>query len=250
MDQDKNYNLFLEFIFRYRESGFRGIDRSDPFIKKIEALTEKNDQFFIIADFIKIEILWSSKRSLHIMGVPPDQFNPYLPFEATHMQDKSKHAAGRTKVFEMVNRFFVAKRGEILLSGDLRIRNGEGVYNNILFQLYVFYCPVNNTVFLFELHTVINSFNEYKRGNHYYFGDNFSNFRYPDKELLKIGSMFSRREKEIIKLVEKGMTSKDIADRLYISIYTVNTHRTNILRKSGCLTFSELIHNVKESGLL
>ena len=41
----------------------------------------------------------------------------------------------------------------------------------------------------------------------------------------------SQREKEIVICVVKGMTNKEIADRLYLSVHTVNTHRRNIARK-------------------
>lgn len=41
----------------------------------------------------------------------------------------------------------------------------------------------------------------------------------------------SLREKEIISCVVKGMTNKAIADKLYLSIHTVITHRRNIARK-------------------
>lgn len=41
----------------------------------------------------------------------------------------------------------------------------------------------------------------------------------------------SQREKEIIVCVVKGMTNKEIADKLYLSIHTVITHRRNIARK-------------------
>ena len=41
----------------------------------------------------------------------------------------------------------------------------------------------------------------------------------------------SQREKEIVTCVVKGMTNKEIADRLFLSIHTVNTHRRNIARK-------------------
>ncbi len=41
----------------------------------------------------------------------------------------------------------------------------------------------------------------------------------------------SQREKEIITLVVKGLTNKEIADRLFISVHTVMTHRRNIARK-------------------
>ncbi|ADV43378.1 response regulator transcription factor [Bacteroides helcogenes] len=41
----------------------------------------------------------------------------------------------------------------------------------------------------------------------------------------------SQREREIITCVVKGMTNKAIADKLYLSIHTVITHRRNIARK-------------------
>lgn len=41
----------------------------------------------------------------------------------------------------------------------------------------------------------------------------------------------TQREKEIISLVVKGMTNQEIADRLFLSIHTVITHRRNIARK-------------------
>lgn len=41
----------------------------------------------------------------------------------------------------------------------------------------------------------------------------------------------SQREKEIVILVVKGMTNREIADRLFLSVHTVNTHRRNIARK-------------------
>lgn len=41
----------------------------------------------------------------------------------------------------------------------------------------------------------------------------------------------SAREKEILVCVVKGMTNREIADRLYLSTHTVVTHRRNITRK-------------------
>jgi DNA-binding NarL/FixJ family response regulator len=41
----------------------------------------------------------------------------------------------------------------------------------------------------------------------------------------------SHREKEIIACVAKGMTNKDIAEKLFLSLHTVITHRRNIARK-------------------
>ena len=41
----------------------------------------------------------------------------------------------------------------------------------------------------------------------------------------------SSREKEIISLVVKGLTNQEIADKLFLSVHTVMTHRRNIARK-------------------
>ena len=43
--------------------------------------------------------------------------------------------------------------------------------------------------------------------------------------------ILSKREKEIIQLIRQGLTSHEIANKLFLSTYTVDTHRRNILRK-------------------
>jgi DNA-binding NarL/FixJ family response regulator len=43
----------------------------------------------------------------------------------------------------------------------------------------------------------------------------------------------SAREKDVIRLVKEGLTTKEIADRLNISFYTAETHRKNIKLKIG-----------------
>ncbi|MEO5967719.1 MAG: LuxR C-terminal-related transcriptional regulator [Ferruginibacter sp.] len=43
--------------------------------------------------------------------------------------------------------------------------------------------------------------------------------------------LLSLREIEVIKLIRLGLLSKEIADKLFISVRTVETHRANILKK-------------------
>ena len=75
-------------------------------------------------------------------------------------------------------------------------------------------------------------------------------FRYPDDQLLMLGHVYSDREFEIIKLIETGMSSEEIAEKLFLSVHTVNTHRRNILEKSGKPSLSELIYDLMERGVL
>ncbi len=50
----------------------------------------------------------------------------------------------------------------------------------------------------------------------------------------------SQREITIIKLIVRGLTHQEIADKLFLSIHTVNTHRKNINKKLGIKTVSGL----------
>ncbi len=50
----------------------------------------------------------------------------------------------------------------------------------------------------------------------------------------------SDREKTILTLVAKGMTNKEIAEKLFLSAHTVITHRKNITSKLGIKTISGL----------
>ena len=59
-----------------------------------------------------------------------------------------------------------------------------------------------------------------------------------------------RREMEILRLIQRGFLSKEIADKLCISIHTVHIHRQNLLRKLGVQNSLEAIRLGQESGLL
>lgn len=52
-----------------------------------------------------------------------------------------------------------------------------------------------------------------------------------DEEDENSAGTLSQREKEIVVCVVKGMTNKEIADKLFLSVHTVITHRRNIARK-------------------
>ena len=96
----------------------------------------------------------------------------------------------------------------------------------------------------------ISDFDKIHKGFHYYIGNDPKVFRFPDEELLSTGSIFSHTELRIIELIEQGMSTKEIAEKLFRSPLTINTHRTNIIKKSGKTSTTEVIREMKEQGLL
>jgi DNA-binding NarL/FixJ family response regulator len=62
-------------------------------------------------------------------------------------------------------------------------------------------------------------------------------------------NQLSEREIEVINLIRDGMSSKEIADKLAISIKTVEVHRHNILKKLKVKNTASLINYINSSGL-
>jgi DNA-binding CsgD family transcriptional regulator/PAS domain-containing protein len=60
----------------------------------------------------------------------------------------------------------------------------------------------------------------------------------------------SNREKEVLSLLSQGLISKQIADHLYISQHTVNTHRQRIIEKLNVSNTIEAIRYAMRVGIL
>ena len=58
----------------------------------------------------------------------------------------------------------------------------------------------------------------------------------------KLFASLSKREKEVIALLANGKSTNDIADLLFISTHTVQTHRKNINKKLELNSFADLVH--------
>jgi DNA-binding NarL/FixJ family response regulator len=58
------------------------------------------------------------------------------------------------------------------------------------------------------------------------------------------------REREILACIADGMTNREIAETLVISVKTVDRHRENIMRKLNQLNRVELVKYAIEKGLI
>lgn len=62
--------------------------------------------------------------------------------------------------------------------------------------------------------------------------------------------MLTRREKEILSLLDKGLSSQEIASQLSLSIHTIDTHRKNMLQKLNVHNTPALLKAASKLGLL
>lgn len=64
------------------------------------------------------------------------------------------------------------------------------------------------------------------------------------------GGELSEREVEILGFIADGLTNGEIAERLYVSVRTVETHRAHIHQKLDVRTRAELVRIAREAGVL
>src|SRR5258707_15572485 len=62
--------------------------------------------------------------------------------------------------------------------------------------------------------------------------------------------LLTPREREVLQLIAEGKSNKDVANMLHISVYTVETHRANIMEKLKLKSIPELILYAVRNGII
>lgn len=71
----------------------------------------------------------------------------------------------------------------------------------------------------------------------------------PRRRDAGVNSRLTPRERQILKLIAGGQTTKEIAGRLFISVPTVETHRANLMAKTGARNVARLVRFAMNAGL-
>jgi two-component system nitrate/nitrite response regulator NarL len=98
-------------------------------------------------------------------------------------------------------------------------------------------------------HELLKAIHEVEQGKIYLSSDInkilIDNLQNPDD-----GKLLSDREREIVKLIAKEYSNKQIAEKLFISERTVETHRKNIFKKTGTNSLVGLIKFAYANNLI
>lgn len=80
--------------------------------------------------------------------------------------------------------------------------------------------------------------------------NNYLNISSSSKKRKEQHALISEREQQVLKLIVLGHTNKEISEALFISIKTVETHRTRIMQKLNLNTRAKLVQYAIEKGIL
>ena len=99
--------------------------------------------------------------------------------------------------------------------------------------------------------TLIEAINEVSKGNEYY-SDQLKSIvmNHVFKKKTGPSNFITKREKEVLELIAKGLTNKNISEALYVSEHTASSHRKNLLSKFNAKNTADLVRITMEKGLI
>jgi DNA-binding NarL/FixJ family response regulator len=109
-----------------------------------------------------------------------------------------------------------------------------------------------------ELSEIVNSLEETFNGNKFFCGQILETIQRANIDVNDIdfdsftceAIVISERENEIIKLIAEGNTNPQIAEQLFLSSHTVNTHRKNIMAKLGVKNTAGIVMYAVKTNLV
>jgi DNA-binding CsgD family transcriptional regulator len=227
------------------------LDHFHPLIQNFESMAIGRNFWFIL-DFPKGQNCASGGDVEHLTPFTHKVFSSLSQLElheATHPEDLNKVLAFSRFWIEMFDRYDYEVMCDLNVTLFFRMLNVTGKYYWIMVEYpEVILDNRNKIVYGLVLVTDVSHIKSH--------GEPMMNILYKKKFICQqficlnknnlpkpklVTSVLTRREMEILKLVTKGHGSKQIASLLYISNKTVDNHRQNMLRKTGCRSSSELV---------
>lgn len=163
-----------------------------------------------------------------------------------HPEDLYSKYLQELRFFHFMKHQPKSRRSDYYLANELRMRDVSGNYLSVLHRLFYIPAPSDNSIWLalclynplvFKLSTksvVINS----------------TTGQMIELEKRNDSKILSDREKQVLRLINNGMMSKNIAEMLSISINTVSRHRQEILGKLQVKNSIEACRIAKDLGII
>lgn len=211
------------------------------------------EYFYMVFNTQSGEIEFVDERIEMILGYAPEKFSLSTLLEVIHPDDLPYFFHYEQSAVRFFSRLSQVQLYQYKFSYDYRIRLKDKTYKRVLQQVIpIFYFPEGGarTLVIFTDLTHFNlqgipklSFIGMQGAPSYYNVHLEEDFKLNE-------TIFTKKELEILQYVIQGMRSEDISKLLNRSIYTVRTHRKNILKKSGCRNVQELLMKSVREGWL
>lgn len=246
------YNTFFYQQFEVDSVDYLEFEKKKYFL---ERLSEVENSSVNVLDLYQKKYIFLRSRYLEPFNDPSvehDRYDPFYYGQFIHPEDLPKVFDSYNKTFEFFITLPVEERKDYKLILNFRQRDKFGKYLNIILQLVVLELDKKGNIWLaLILDDLLPDKISFEGVNRRVINIKsgkiclFQNELEPNKKTI-----LSTREVEVLGLVSKGFASKEIADKLFLSVNTVNNHRQNILEKVRASNASEAVIYARNLGLL
>jgi DNA-binding CsgD family transcriptional regulator len=219
--------------------------------KKLLNIFQAGNYYYFIFNVFEANFEHISQELFSVLGYEAQEMNVGFFLSKIHPQDQSYFLNFEKTVVEFYDSIEHHKIPNYKIQYDFRIKKADNSYIRILHQLVILQHNKNVLQRSFGLHTDITHIKPEGIPLLSIIGlddePSFYNIQ-PETFFAKSVAIFTAREKEILRYIVEGKTSLEIANLLFISIHTVNTHRKSILEKSNTKSATELVYKTINEG--
>lgn len=165
-----------------------------------------------------------------------------------HPEDLEKKYKLEFDFFQLLNTIDVTDRKDYQVITKLRIKKKDGKYAFVQHRLIYVASSEDGSIWLaLCLYNLIFDHPEFEIPQGVILNNRTGKVIKDNED--RFGTLLSLREKEVLQLIKYGRRSKEIADKLSLSINTVNRHRQNIFRKLNVTNAMEACKVAENTGL-
>lgn len=223
----------------------------------LEQLSKVENSAVTLFDMYKREHVFASYNFTSLLGYDAGGLetltNAYFD-SRIHPDDFAKQMRNGLNAFRFMFSVDPAERNHYKFINEYRVRNGAGDYIRVIEQHQALVTDIRHNIWLSLSVIDISPSQSGAPG----VDGHIVNFRKGTMHVLEPqittapdpAKLLTPRQTEILSLIKEGLLSKEISDRLSISIHTVNTHRQRILEKLGADNSMEAIRYASGLGLV
>jgi DNA-binding CsgD family transcriptional regulator len=252
--KEEAFDLAFNRIFKWlgNESNPSHLELKLDLYKKLWNFLLIGDSYYFIINHHTLKFEFVSNEVENIMGYLPSEFD--IPFmnSKLHPDDRSWFLAIGSGIVEFFSHLPVDKLMKYKVRYDIRFKKKNGEYARILYQgILLEHDEAGRFLRTFSVHTDITYLKQDgnpvlsfigMEGEPSYFDAAANNVFIEQKD------DFTKRERQVLKLLIEGKPSKEISSLLKISKQTVDTHRKNMIHKKHLSNTGELIGKAIRCG--
>jgi DNA-binding CsgD family transcriptional regulator len=221
-------------------------------LQRLVATPLPASQFIYIVNIPQASLVYVSPTLKGVLGYHSSEItDPFFFYDLIHPADLSTVCIATYKSVRYASLFQNTAPLEGIFSMDYRMRSKGGNWVRIRRDSGVLARDtVGNVLYTLSWCTDISAFKDSPLIAFDYKGPALPGLVFPDAEMQISDVLLTTRELEVIRLIARGESSKQMAQLLRLSVHTVNTHRRRILQKINASNTAEVIRYASAHKLI